>query len=45
MFVSDKVICLVYVDDCIWFTKYRKYIYRLFNNFLPEVSKYSLEVT
>ena len=26
MFIYDKVICLVYVDDCIWFTKDRKYI-------------------
>ena len=26
MFIYEKFICLVYVDDCIWFTKYSKYI-------------------
>ena len=37
MFIYDKVIFLVYVHDCIWFTKYRKDIGELINYFQKEV--------
>ena len=33
MFIYDKLICLVYVDDCILFTNYSKYIDGLMNYF------------
>ena len=45
MFVYDKFICLVYVDDCIWFSKYRKYIGEVMNYSQNKVSKYNWEIT
>ena len=41
MFISDKVICLVYVDDCIWFTKYKKYIGEVIKYSQKEGSEYN----
>ena len=45
MFVSDKVICLVYVCDFIWFSKYRKYIDGAIKYSRKEGSQYKWEMT
>ena len=41
MFISDKVICLVYADDFIWFTKYRNYIGEFIKYLQKKRSKYN----
>ena len=41
MFISDKVICLVYVDDFLWFDNKQEYINEVIDSFHVDGDKYN----
>ena len=45
LFISNKVVYLVYVDGCLWFSKYRKYIDGAIKYSRKEGSQYKWEMT
>ena len=40
LFISSKVICISYVDDCLWFARDIKHIDEVFKSFLDDGDKY-----
>ena len=41
MFMFDKVIFLVYVDDCLWFDNKQEYINEVISSFSVDGDKYN----
>ena len=44
MFVSKKVICLIYVDDCLWFARNQKDIDAVLQSFHDDGDKFKWEM-
>jgi len=44
LFISPKVICISYVDDCLWFAKKQKYIDEVLQSFRDDSNKYNWEM-
>eukprot|EP00957_Ditylum_brightwellii_P153174 11658913-Ditylum_brightwellii.AAC.1 len=45
VFISKKVVCIVYVDDCIWFARDSKDIDDVLKSFKEDGNKYNWEMT
>eukprot|EP00957_Ditylum_brightwellii_P020019 1511446-Ditylum_brightwellii.AAC.1 len=45
LFISKKVICIVYVDDCLWFARDNKDIDAVLKSFKEDRDKYNWEMT
>ena len=45
LFISKKVICICYVDDCLWFAKDSKDIDSVLESFEKDGDKYNWEMT
>ena len=45
LFISKKVICICYVDDCLWFAKDSKDINAVLQSFKDDGDKYNWEMT
>eukprot|EP00957_Ditylum_brightwellii_P156396 11903125-Ditylum_brightwellii.AAC.1 len=44
LFISKKVACIVYVDDCLWFTRDSKDIDAVLKSFKVDGDKYNWEI-
>ena len=45
MFVSDNVICIAYIDDCLWFAKNKADIDVVLQSFKEDGDKFNWEMT